>query len=95
MAGGWQVREKAGWWHVGIKGEPYARGFQYGYLIAPDFKSAWKGLWSMTYLTSGVPYHAWKKAAIEQTEGRSPPSCCKRCKGGRWPERCGAAGFAG
>lgn len=80
QAGG-KLEKKAGWWHVGIKGEPYARGFQYGYLIAPDFKSAWTGLWSMTYLTSGVPYHAWKKAAIEQTEGKIPAELLQEMQG--------------
>ncbi|PSW88310.1 peptidase C45 [Photobacterium angustum] len=61
-----------GWWHVGIKGSPFDRGFQYGYLIAPDFKQAWRDMWSMTYLTTGVPYSSWKKAALQQTVGKIP-----------------------
>ena len=64
--------KRNGWWHVGIKGNAFDRGFQYGYLIAPDFKLAWKDSWSMTYLTTGVPYSAWQKAALEQTKGKIP-----------------------
>ncbi|WP_394167163.1 C45 family autoproteolytic acyltransferase/hydolase [Photobacterium piscicola] len=67
-----KLEKKNGWWHVGIKGNAFDRGFQYGYLIAPDFKLAWKDSWSMTYLTTGVPYSAWQKAALEQTKGKIP-----------------------
>lgn len=66
------LEKRNGWWHIGIKGQPFARGFQYGYLIAPNFQQAWKDIWSMTYLTSGVPYNSWKKAAIEQTNSKIP-----------------------
>ena len=67
-----KIEKKNGWLHIGIKGKPFERGFQYGYLVAPDFKQAWKDIWIMTYLTSGVPYRSWKKAAIEQSDGKIP-----------------------
>ena len=67
-----KIEKRNGWIHIGIKGKPFERGFQYGYLIAPDFKQAWKNIWIMTYLTTGVPYRSWKKAAIEQTHNKIP-----------------------
>ena len=73
--------KKNGWWHVGIKGNAFDRGFQYGYLIAPNFKLAWKDSWSMTYLTTGVPYSSWQKAALEQTKGKIPAELRQEMEG--------------
>ncbi|WP_257265826.1 hypothetical protein, partial [Endozoicomonas sp. ONNA2] len=67
-----KVEKLNGWIHIGITGKPLERGFQYGYLVAPDFKQAWTNTWIMTYLTTGVPYRSWKKAAIEQTRDKIP-----------------------
>ena len=76
-----KLEKKNGWWHVGIKGDAFNRGFQYGYLIAPDFKLAWKDSWSMTYLTTGVPYSSWQKAALEQTKGKIPAELRQEMEG--------------
>ncbi|WP_201798118.1 C45 family autoproteolytic acyltransferase/hydolase [Photobacterium kishitanii] len=76
-----KLEKKNGWWHVGIKGNAFDRGFQYGYLIAPDFKLAWKDSWSMTYLTTGVPYSSWQKAALEQTKDKIPTELRQEMEG--------------
>ncbi|PSU92045.1 peptidase C45 [Photobacterium kishitanii] len=76
-----KLEKKNGWWHVGIKGNAFDRGFQYGYLIAPDFKLAWKDSWSMTYLTTGVPYSSWQKAALEQTKDKIPAELRQEMEG--------------
>lgn len=46
--------DRAGWMHVQVQGDPYTRGFQHGYLTAPEYKEALRTYRSMTYQTLGM-----------------------------------------
>lgn len=48
--------ERDGWIHLAIAGEPFVRGFQHGYLTAPEYAAALQAYKAMTYLTMGVDY---------------------------------------
>lgn len=57
--------EKNGWIYVHIEGNPYERGKQYGYLIAPEFQKALDAYKIMTYESTGMDYSFFVKLGVK------------------------------
>jgi len=55
--------EKNGWIYLHIEGEPRERGFQHGYLVAPEFKEILRSLKYLTYWNTGMEWEFFVKAA--------------------------------
>lgn len=66
---GWLAKarrsEADGWIHVKIGGEPFERGFQHGYLVAEEFKDAWRVYSAMTVETTGLGLDFFVDKAVE------------------------------
>ncbi len=45
--------DKNGWIYIHIEGEPYERGFQHGYLVAPELNEILRNLKYLTYWNTG------------------------------------------
>jgi len=60
---GWRLN-KNGWIRVHIEGEPYQRGIQYGYLIAPELKKALKTAKYLDYHDFGKTWDFFKKSSL-------------------------------
>jgi hypothetical protein len=52
-----------GWIYLHIEGEPYQRGFQHGYLIAPELQEILGGLDYLTYWKTGMRWEFFVAAA--------------------------------
>jgi hypothetical protein len=80
---GWLAKatrsEDNGWIHVKIGGAPFERGFQHGYLLAAEFKDAWRVYDAMTLQTTGLGLDFFVEKAADFTNRRSLPSNSRRC----------------
>jgi hypothetical protein len=65
--------DKNGWIYLHIEGEPYERGFQHGYLVAPELEEILRSLDYLTYLQTGKKWEFFVTEAEKQfgtyTEG--------------------------
>jgi len=59
--------ERAGWIYLHIEGEPYARGFQHGYLMAPELAEVQRMLRHITPWKTGV---GWEEVFIPGAEAQ-------------------------
>ena len=64
--------EKEGWIYVHIEGAPYERGFQYGFLVADEYKKAMKVYQDMTYQTTGMDYSFFVNQAALMQKSKIP-----------------------
>jgi hypothetical protein len=55
--------DENGWIYIHIEGEPYQRGFQHGYLVAPELKEILKSLEYLTYWETGMKWDFFVDAA--------------------------------
>lgn len=73
--------DKNGWIYVHIEGEPYERGFQYGYLIAEEFKKAYQCYSDMTLQISGITMDLIVKEAVKMQKNKIPDEILEEMKG--------------
>lgn len=59
---GWRF-DQNGWVYIHIEGEPYERGFQHGYLAAPELKRVMEVAVPLTYLETGKTWAFFTDAA--------------------------------
>lgn len=73
---GWLAKasraEENGWLHVKIAGEPFERGFQHGYLVAAEFKDAWRVYDAMTLETTGLGLNFFVEKAAAMHKPKIP-----------------------
>ena len=55
--------DKNGWIYIQIEGTPYERGFQHGYLVAPELKEILRSLKYLTYWETGMEWEFFVEAA--------------------------------
>lgn len=55
--------DKNGWAYVHIEGEPKERGFQHGYLLAPEIEEIMRSLKYLTYWDTGMDWEFFVEAA--------------------------------
>ena len=55
--------DENGWVYIHIEGAPYERGFQHGYLVAPELKEILKSLRYLTYWETGMEWEFFVEAA--------------------------------
>ena len=55
--------DRNGWVYVHIEGEPYERGVQHGYLLAPELEDILRSLKYLTYWNTGMKWEFFVKAA--------------------------------
>lgn len=61
-----------GWMHIKINGEPFERGFQYGYLTAQDYAAAIRTYKAMTLQTMGMDYSFFVESAARIHKPKIP-----------------------
>lgn len=52
-----------GWIYVHIEGDPYERGFQHGYLVAPELKQILRSCRYLTYFNTGMKWEFFVESA--------------------------------
>ena len=74
---GWLAKasriDENGWMRVKIAGEPFERGFQHGYLVAAEFKDAWRVYDAMTLQTMGLGLDFFVEKAAAMHKPKIPP----------------------
>lgn len=70
-----------GWLHVRIKGAPFARGFQYGFLTTAEYAEAIRVYTAMTYQTTGMTYAFFVGKAAEYHTDKITPELLAEMKG--------------
>lgn len=82
---GWIAQAKRedrnGWIHVTIGGEPFARGFQYGYLTAAEYAEAIRVYTAMTYQTMGFDYAFFVNEAVKMHKDKITPELTAEMEG--------------
>jgi hypothetical protein len=58
--------DRNGWVYVHIEGEPYERGYQHGYLLAPELKEILRSLEYLTYWNTGMTWKFFVEEAQKQ-----------------------------
>jgi len=58
--------DENGWVYLHIEGEPYERGFQHGYLVAPELNEILRSLKYLTYWDTGMEWEYFVEAAETQ-----------------------------
>lgn len=58
--------DRDGWIYVHIEGEPYERGYQYGYLVAPELAEILANTKDLTYLETGMTWEFFAEEAQKQ-----------------------------
>ena len=58
--------DRDGWIYVHIEGEPYERGYQYGYLVAEELAEILANTKDLTYLDSGMEWEFFVEQAEKQ-----------------------------
>lgn len=77
---GWRF-DKNGWVYIHIEGEPYDRGFQHGYLAAPEIKKILRSLEYLTYQQTGKKWKFFVGAATKLWANRIGKDCLDEIKG--------------
>jgi hypothetical protein len=57
--------DENGWIYVHIEGDPYDRGFQYGYLVAPELDRIMKNVRHLTLWNTGMDLSFFVQAAVD------------------------------
>lgn len=57
--------DESGWIYVHIEGEPYERGFQYGYLIAPELGQIMRSIRYLTSWNTGMDLSFFSQAGVD------------------------------
>jgi hypothetical protein len=70
-----------GWIWVKVAGEPFARGFQYGYLVAAEYAAALRVYEAMTYQTMGFDYAFFVEKAVEYHKPKITPELLEEMRG--------------
>jgi hypothetical protein len=70
-----------GWIHVKVKGKPYVRGFQYGYLVANEYQEARRVFEEMTLQTTGKTLAFFSEAANKVEKDKIPTYLRDEMKG--------------
>ena len=70
-----------GWLWVKIKGAPYARGFQYGYLTAKEYKEAVRVYKAMTYQSTGMSLEFFEQQAAQMHKPLIPKELLDELQG--------------
>ncbi|HEU5434476.1 MAG TPA: C45 family peptidase [Thermomicrobiales bacterium] len=70
-----------GWIHIKIGGEPFARGFQHGYLTAKEFADAIRVYTALTYQTTGFDYSFFVAKAVEYHKSKITPELLSEMEG--------------
>ncbi len=73
--------EKEGWIFVHIEGAAYERGFQYGYLVADEYKKALKVYQDITYQTTGMDYSFFVERAAFLHKKNIPKELLEEMRG--------------
>jgi hypothetical protein len=55
--------DKNGWTYIHIEGDPHERGYQHGYLVAPELQEILRSLKYLTYWNSGMQWEFFVDAA--------------------------------
>ncbi len=58
--------DRNGWIYIHIEGEPHERGFQYGYLVAPDLAEILANMKDLTFMDTGMEWEFFVEQAQEQ-----------------------------
>jgi hypothetical protein len=58
--------DRDGWIYVHIEGQPHERGYQYGYLVAPELAEILHNTKDLTYLETGMPWEFFVDQAEKQ-----------------------------
>src|SRR4030043_1565198 len=58
--------DENGWVYIHIEGAPYERGFQHGYLVAPELKEILRSLEYLTYWNTGMTWKFFVEEAQKQ-----------------------------
>ncbi len=82
---GWLAKasrsDESGWIHLTIGGAPFERGFQHGYLIAEEFREAWRVYDAMTYQTTGMTLDFFVAKAAEMEKPLIPEEQLEEMRG--------------
>lgn len=70
-----------GWIHLRVGGEPFARGFQHGYLVAAEYADAIRVYEAMTYQTMGFDYAFFVEKAVEYHTSKITPELTSEMEG--------------
>ncbi len=70
-----------GWIYLRVKGEPFARGFQHGYLVADEWAEALRVTRAMTYQNYGLTYDFFQEHAVELHKDKIPEEIADEMKG--------------
>lgn len=73
--------EVGGWIYLRIKGDPFARGFQHGYLVAKEWSEAVSVYSAMTFQNYGLTYDFFAKHAVELHRDKVPEEIADEMKG--------------
>jgi len=73
--------DKNGWIYIHIEGEPYERGFQYGYLIAEEYKKAYQCYLDITLHSLGITMDFIVKEAVKMQKNKIPDEFLEEMKG--------------
>jgi hypothetical protein len=73
--------DRDGWIYVHIEGEPHERGYQYGYLVAPELAEILEKMKGLTYLNTGMEWEFFVEQAEEQFVPRVGEEFLEEIKG--------------
>jgi len=73
--------DQNGWIYIHIEGEPYERGYQHGYLVAPELGEILQSLKYLTYWNTGKTWEFFVEAAQEQFLSFVDPEYLDEMKG--------------
>jgi len=71
----------AGWIYVRIKGAPFARGFQFGYLVADEWREALRVYKYMTFQDFGMDYDFFVEHAVKMHKDKLGDELTKEMEG--------------
>jgi len=70
-----------GWIHVKVSGDPYPRGFSYGYLVADEFADQWRVYKALTYTTSGMTLDFFNDLGVKLHKSMIPNEYMQELQG--------------
>jgi putative hemolysin len=73
--------DQNGWIYLHIEGEPYQRGFQHGYLLAPELAEILGNFKGLTYWETGKEWEFFVEAAVAQFAHRIDPEYLSEIQG--------------
>lgn len=73
--------EHNGWIYLRVKGAPFERGFQHGYLVAKEWAEAQRVYQAMTYQCYGLEYSFFQDHAVQMHQDKIPEEIAEEMKG--------------